>query len=140
MTERCVRAVRWPWALAALCLAAAVPSGDGPCANTRNVGVQADLPVPQPVWSGSPPPSRARTELVEFETAPFPYNGKVPGQDKAFIDVEDGGRRGHRTPRGHIYWEDQTFSDPRVLLHIPKGFDARRPSLMIIFFHGHRAT
>jgi len=28
----------------------------------------------------------------------------------------------------------------RSLLHIPKGFDARRPSLMIIFFHGHRAT
>jgi hypothetical protein len=92
------------------------------------------------VWSRSPPLSHARTELVAFETAPFPYNGNVPGQDKSFLDIDDAGRRGHRSPRGHVYWEDQTFNDPRVLLHIPKGFDARRPSLMIIFFHGHRAT
>jgi hypothetical protein len=39
-----------------------------------------------------------------------------------------------------VLWEDETFNDKRVLLHIPKGFDARRPSVMIVFFHGHGAT
>jgi hypothetical protein len=98
------------------------------------------LPSPRLVWSRSPPLAHARTELVEFDTAPFPFEGKVPGEGKSFLDVDDAGRRGHRSPRGQVYWEDETFNDPRVLLHIPKGFDARRPSLMIIFFHGHRAT
>ena len=32
------------------------------------------------------------------------------------------------------------FGDPRVLLHIPPGFDANKPSVMIVFFHGHGAT
>ena len=39
-----------------------------------------------------------------------------------------------------MYWEDETYNDNRVLLHIPKGFDVRRPSVMIVFFHGHGAT
>ena len=30
--------------------------------------------------------------------------------------------------------------DPRVLLHIPRGFDASRPAVMVLFFHGHGAT
>src|ERR1700747_120045 len=50
-------------------------------------------------------------KLVEFGAAPFPY---------------DGGRG--------------SYHDNRVLLHIPKGFDARRPGVMVLFFHGHRAT
>jgi hypothetical protein len=58
------------------------------------------LPVKEPL-----------TKLVEFDAAPFPY---------------DGGRR--------------SYHDNRVLLHIPKGFDARRPGVMVLFFHGHRAT
>src|SRR4051812_13633358 len=51
------------------------------------------------------------TKLVEFDAAPFPYEGG----------------------RG-------SYHDRRVLLHIPKGFDARRPGVMVLFFHGHRAT
>ena len=47
--------------------------------------------------------------------------------------------RGHRTGAGHVYWEDETYNDSQVLLHIPKGFDIRRPSLLIVFFHGHGA-
>ena len=58
------------------------------------------LPVKEPL-----------TKLVEFDGAPFPYDG--------------GGR---------------SYHDNRVLLHIPKGFDARRPAVMVLFFHGHRAT
>src|SRR5215468_1205520 len=51
------------------------------------------------------------TKLVEFDAAPFPYD------------------RG----RG-------SYHDRRVLLHIPKGFNAHRPGVMVLFFHGHRAT
>jgi hypothetical protein len=58
------------------------------------------LPVKEPL-----------TKLVEFDVAPFPY---------------DGGRG--------------SYHDRRVLLHIPKDFDARRPGVMVLFFHGHRAT
>jgi hypothetical protein len=39
-----------------------------------------------------------------------------------------------------VFWEESTYSDGRVLLHIPQDFDARRPSVMIVFFHGHGAT
>ncbi len=40
---------------------------------------------------------------------------------------------------GRIYWEDETYSDRQVLLHMPKGFDIRRPGLLVVFFHGHGA-
>ena len=68
------------------------------------------------------PAARARIELVPFEHAPFPYDGRpLPGQDKPFFDVEKDGRRGHTAPRGGVYWEDATYSDRRVLLHVPRG-------------------
>lgn len=54
-----------------------------------------------------------KTALVEFETAPFPVEGHTRGSG--------------------------TYSDPHVLLHIPPGFDANRPAVMIVFFHGHGA-
>jgi hypothetical protein len=86
------------------------------------------------------PMSSAKTALVPFEISPFPYRGEVPEKNRPFIDVMDGERLGHFSPRGGTYWEDQTYSDRRVLLHIPKGFDPRRPALMIVFFHGNEAT
>src|SRR4029450_13009064 len=58
------------------------------------------LPVKEPL-----------TKLVEFDSAPFPF---------------DGGRR--------------SYNDRRVLLHIPKAFGSGRPGLSVLFFHGHRAT
>jgi hypothetical protein len=91
------------------------------------------------VQSRSGPLLRARSKLVEFDTAPFPYHGLVPRTNKPFLDVTENGRRGHRTGAGRIYWEDETYSDRQVLLHLPKGFDIRRPSLLIVFFHGHGA-
>ncbi len=88
------------------------------------------------------PTPRAKTQLVPFETAPFPFDGRpLPGQDKPFFDVEKDGRRGHTSARGGgIYWEDATYSDRRVLLHIPAGFDPGRPGLMIVYLHGNQAT
>ena len=49
---------------------------------------------------------------------------------------------GSATPRRAVrtYWEDQTYSDRRVLLSIPRGFTLRRPAVIVVFFHGNNAT
>jgi pimeloyl-ACP methyl ester carboxylesterase len=86
------------------------------------------------------PLRHTKTKLVEFENGPFPYHGIVPSTERPFLDVSEDGRRGHRTFNGAVYWEDKTYSDSRTLLHIPKGFDLRRPALMVVFLHGHGAT
>ncbi|HET6926300.1 MAG TPA: alpha/beta hydrolase [Hyphomicrobiaceae bacterium] len=83
------------------------------------------------------PTKSAKTELVAFDNSPFPYSGQPPGQDKPFYDLERDGRRGHTSPRGGIYWEDLTYSDRRVLLHIPRGFNPALPALMIVYLHGN---
>jgi hypothetical protein len=89
---------------------------------------------------GAPKPLAAsKTALVRFEHAPFPYRGEVPEKNRPFLDAMEGERRGHVSPRGGIYWEEQTYSDRRSLIHIPKGFDARRPALIVVFFHGNEA-
>ncbi len=91
--------------------------------------------VPRPRLSSFP----GKTEVMELETAPFPYDGKNPSTGKPFFDVFYDGRFGRRGARGHVYWENETYTDPRVLLHIPKGFDVRKPAVMVVFFHGHGA-
>ena len=82
----------------------------------------------------------AKTSLVDFETAPFPYRGAVPGANRPFLDAGEPGRRGHVNFRGRMFLESKTFGDDRVLLHIPQGFDPNRPAVMVVFFHGHGAT
>jgi hypothetical protein len=64
----------------------------------------AAIPVPR-----IPPDSKPKTDLVSFQTAPFPHEGR-------------------------------SYSDNRVLLTVPPGFDANRPAVMIVYFHGHGAT
>jgi hypothetical protein len=81
----------------------------------------------------------AKTSLVDFETAPFPYHGNMPGSDRPFLNAGEEGHRGHVNFRGRVLWESETYSDDRVLLHIPPGFDPRRPAVMVVFFHGHGA-
>jgi len=85
------------------------------------------------------PLTAARTALMRFEHAPFPYRGEVPEKNRPFLDVVEGERRGHTSPRGGVYWEEQTYSDRRSLLYIPKGFDPRRPVLIVVYFHGNEA-
>jgi hypothetical protein len=83
----------------------------------------------------------ARTALIPFERAPFPYDGPVADTAVPFFDVRDAGgrRRGHTTGRGQTYWEDETYRDRRVLLHVPAGFDPRRAVLIVVYFHGQGA-
>jgi hypothetical protein len=97
-------------------------------------------PAPREVTSRKGPLKSSITKLAEFETAPFPYFGIVPATGKPFLDLEDEDRVGHSTPYGHIYWQEDVYNDSQVLLHIPKGFNIRKPAIMIVFFHGHGAT
>jgi len=92
-----------------------------------------------PVIPRIPPDGDPKTTLVDFQTAPFPYDGRMPGSSRQFLDAGESGHRGHTNFRGRTLWERDTYSDPRVLLHIPPGFDANKPSVMIVFFHGHGA-
>jgi hypothetical protein len=91
-------------------------------------------------------PARARplasrkVALVPFDTAPFPYRGKLPDSDVDFLDVNEGGRLGHTSPRGGVYWEDETYSDNRVLLALPKGFDPGGRPGIVVYFHGNGAA
>ena len=101
--------------------------------------VAAVHPAPEPVMPPLPANPIAKTSLVDFETAPFPYHGIVPGSDRPFLNAGEEGHRGHVNFRGHVFWESETFSDDRVLLHIPPGFDPKRPAVMVVFFHGHGA-
>jgi len=82
---------------------------------------------------------RTKAAIVEFENSPFPYAGDIPDKNIPFLDAVDGDKRGHTTPRGGVYWEGKTYSDRRVLLALPRGFDPRKPSLIVLFFHGNRA-
>lgn len=90
--------------------------------------------------SHSPSNLAAETSLVDFESAPFPYHGLIPGSSRPFLNVNEDGHLGHTNFRGHVFWESQTFSDDRVLLHIPPGFDPGRPAVIVVFFHGHGAN
>jgi len=103
--------------------------------------VAAAAPALAQIQKAAPPAqTQSKTKLVEFEMSPFPYEGINPATGKPFINVDEAGRRGRMNARGQVLWEDETYSDQRVLLHIPQGFDIRKPAIMIVFFHGHGAA
>lgn len=86
------------------------------------------------------PVKAAKSQLVAFNASAFPYRGVVPDSRKPFLDRRMGKRLGHTTVRGEVYWEDATYSDRRSLLFIPSGFDANKPSLIVVYLHGQGAT
>ncbi|MDP2410906.1 MAG: alpha/beta hydrolase [Pseudolabrys sp.] len=117
-----------------------LPAGDT-TARFQLAAIPRDTRVPTP--PPRPPAgslAQAKTELIAFATAPFPYDGVRPGTDRPFLDVVNGNQKGHRTARGSVLWQDKTFSDNRVLLHIPGGFSIDKPAVMVVYFHGHRAN
>ena len=78
-----------------------------------------------------PPLAQQVTQLVPMASAPFPVSAE------ASLASDKGVRINFRST---VSWEKGPYSDPRVLLHIPKGFDPNKPSVMVVFFHGHGAT
>ena len=88
------------------------------------------------------PPRQAITRILPFQSAPFPYRG--PGEDgrTPFFNVVDGAnrRRGRSIASGEVLWEDVVYADAGVLLHVPAGFDPRKPMRLVVFFHGHGSS
>ena len=80
------------------------------------------------------------TTLVSMKSSAFPYYGNNPASEAPFLNVGGGDHKGHRSYSGHVYWQDQTFNDSRVLMHIPENFDAQKPGVIVVFFHGNGAT
>lgn len=96
----------------------------------RSAAARADAPafINQRVASlspGSPYDAAAmraaKTDLVGFDNSAFPYRGFNPRSQSSGYS---GGR----------------YGDNRVLVHVPPGFDARKPGVIVVFFHGHGAT
>ena len=80
------------------------------------------------------------TTLVSMKSSAFPYYGDNPASAAPFLNVSKDGRRGHRSYSGRVYWQDETYNDNRVLVHIPENFDLRKPGVIVVFFHGNGAT
>jgi hypothetical protein len=80
------------------------------------------------------------TTLVSMKSSAFPYFGNNPRSEAPFLDIAKGDRRGHRSYSGKVYWQDETYNDSRVLVHVPEHFDARKPGVIVVFFHGNGAT
>lgn len=80
------------------------------------------------------------TMLVSMKSSAFPYYGNNPSSDAPFLNISKGDRRGHRSYSGRVYWQDETYNDNRVLVHVPEHFDVRKPGVIVVFFHGNGAT
>src|SRR5215471_10278613 len=108
--------------------------------------VQQPEPAPYKVASLEPqvpyrrPPRDDLTTLVSMKSSAFPYFGNNPASDTPFLNISKGDRRGHRSYSGRVYWQDETYSDSRVLVHVPEHFDVRTPGVIVVFFHGNGAT
>ena len=80
------------------------------------------------------------TTLVSMKSSAFPYFGENPRSEAPFLNISKGERRGHRSYSGKVYWQDETYNDSRVLVHVPEHFDAKKPGVIVVFFHGNGAT
>jgi len=106
----------------------------------------APAPAPYRVASLAPtvpyqrPKREDQTTLVSLKSSAFPYFGNNPRTDQPFLNVSNGERRGHRSYSGRVLWQDETFNDNRVLMHVPENFDIRKPGVIVLFFHGNGAT
>ena len=106
------------------------------------------VPAPAPYRVASLEPTvsyqrqlhRDQTTLVSLKSSAFPYFGNNPRTDQPFLNVSSGERRGHRSYSGRVLWQDETFNDSRVLMHVPENFDVRKPGVIVVFFHGNGAT
>jgi hypothetical protein len=114
------------------------------CAGGPGAPLESNLSSP----SGQPQfvqMNGANVAFAEFKNSAFPYRGLIPpdaDNDKArpFLDVDEGGRLGHSSPRGGLLWEDATYNDRHVLLAAGNDFDPNRPGALVVFFHGNQTT
>ena len=100
----------------------------------RVASIEPTLPLPRPTERDE------LTTLVSMKSSAFPYYGNNPASDAPFLNISKGDRRGHRSYSGRVYWQDETYNDSRVLVHIPENFDVHKPGVIVVFFHGNGAT
>ncbi|HEX2890906.1 alpha/beta hydrolase [Vineibacter terrae] len=119
--------------------ALAAPPAKPPSRSKAPTGPKPASARPKPP-PPAPLPRQAITRILPFRTAPFPYRG--PGEDgrSPFFNVAQGRRRGRTTASGEVLWEDTTYADAGVLLHVPASFDPRKPVRLVVFFHGHGSS
>lgn len=119
----------------------AVASAENPLpAEGARIGESPDqMPMPPIGPPGGVVHGQETTQLVAFDSAPFPYTGLQPS-GRPFLDMEQGGRKGHHTWYGTTLWQEQTFNDNHVLVHVPAAFDPTRSGVIVVFFHGYGAT
>jgi hypothetical protein len=86
------------------------------------------------------PAHEEQTALIGLKSSAFPYYGNNPRTETPFLNVANGDRHGHRSYSGRVYWQDETFNDNRVLMHVPEHFDVNKPGVIVVFFHGNGAT
>ncbi len=86
------------------------------------------------------PLARKISALLLMKHSAFPYDGENPETGEIFLNVTDGERRGHKSPRGGVNWEDVAYSDRRSLLYLPSGFNLSRPAALVVYLHGNNAT
>jgi hypothetical protein len=83
---------------------------------------------------------------VEFKNSAFPYHGDIPSSEdgeeagKPFLNVDENGRLGHKSSRGGVHWEDETYNDRHVLVAASPNFDPKAPGVIVVYFHGNNAT
>jgi hypothetical protein len=91
-------------------------TGSIPAGSFKVASLSPELPY------GLPVVKQPHTDLIGFNNSAFPYSGTSPRSGK-------GG-----------FSEGDRYSDNRVLVHVPAGFDVRKPGVIVVFFHGHGAT
>ncbi|WP_349643932.1 alpha/beta hydrolase [Bradyrhizobium sp. LTSP885] len=117
--------------------AAAAPAQSAPKtapSPVRVASISPTLTLPQPTERED------MTTLVSMKSSAFPYFGNNPRTDAPFLNVGNGDRRGHRSYGGRVFWQSETYNDNRVLVHVPESFDANKPGVIVVFFHGNGAT
>jgi hypothetical protein len=110
------------------------PASRAPAAPYRVASLAPQLPYQRPADRDE------LTTLVSMKSSAFPYYGVNPASDTPFLNITKGDRRGHRSYSGKVYWQDETYNDSRVLVHIPENFELRKPGVIVVFFHGNGAT
>ncbi len=85
------------------------------------------------------PLHKTQTSLKPISSSPFPYDGRMPGKGSFFLNASVDGRPAHRTGSGRLYVADETYSDNRSLLHLPRGFNVNASGAIVLYFHGHGA-
>jgi len=84
------------------------------------------------------PPEKNRPHW-SAEILGISYLGNNPRTDEPFLNVTNGDRRGHRGLGGKVFWQDETYNDNRVLMHVPE-ISMSQTGRDRVFFHGNGAT